>query len=84
MNDASITTMLDSILDVAKAVGPLVGLNAESTAAADQVVNLVDHAIETFGGDQPGTAELIATRDELEAKVAQHVDRTVAALRADD
>lgn len=76
------TALLDSMLDVAKAVAPVIGHGApEVVALGERVMEMIDHAVDTFGDDVP--AELPRERDEIEARIAKHVDETAAKLRGD-
>lgn len=77
-----ISAVLDSMFGVAKAIAPLGG------PAAVAVVEMIDHAVETFGPDaepdeKQQLVELVEQRDVIEKAVNQHVDRTVADLRGE-
>lgn len=80
MADAS--KIFDALLDLAKAVAPVVGKGApEVVQLAESVVEMIDTAVDVFA-DEDDT-ELLEARAKLEQKVNAAVDETVDRLRGE-
>jgi hypothetical protein len=77
-----VESIIDAMLGVAKAALPLVQGGQEAAELGEKVVELIDHARDTFEGEDMD--ELIEQRDAIEQAVNSHVDSTVAKLRGED
>ena len=80
-----LTQLLDDLLAVAYSLAPVVEavtgkgeLVTAATTAARGVIDLVDRSIALFGATDQ--AKLTAAREQLQARVNAHADRTIASL----
>lgn len=77
---ADIKGLFDSIKEVGEAILPLLPANAQAGVhAAEKLIELIDHATETFSDE--ATGDLDELREDLEERVNAHVDDTVDKLR---
>ncbi len=87
MAGMNLSGILSSMLEVAQAAAPIIGHGApEAIALGKSVVAMIDQVKENMpftDEADAGMGELIARRDEIEARVNAHVDQTVGRLRGD-
>ena len=72
--------IIDSALNVAKVVAPLVPYGPAAMAAVDAVRGMLDDVKEAAIDDATAVAQIEAGRAEFEAAVNAHADRTAASL----
>lgn len=78
MSDLKAT--FDSMLSVAKAAAAVIVPGVpEAIALGERVIEMIDHAKDAFGAGLP--PELPAAREEIEARVREHVASSAARLR---